>query len=293
MDASCSCVVEANKFVTLRCGALVLAQGGVTYNGMVSNSLEGRMRPLRSILLAATAILVPVAVTAQNNPIPEPTTENMAQISTHMGEMAAEMTEVGTLNTLRFEPWQLLDEMFLRDDVVFLMRHGPTDWSKLDIKDVAPTDCDNQRVMSPEGMEDMRSMGTILAANGILPSQIVVSEWCRNQQTLASLQEGFARVDVRIPDAIPVDVDPDLNLLLALQGAPNVTGLRELVEDWEGSEGRGPLLLISHFTNIEELTQFTVYEGEILVIDPKRDNRVLGYLRLRTASPDVGHFSVN
>ena len=44
---------------------------------------------------------------------------------------------------------------------------------------------------------------------------------------------------------------------------------------------RGPLLAILHFTDIEELTNFSVYEGEMVMIDPKRDNRVLGYVRLR------------
>ena len=38
---------------------------------------------------------------------------------------------------------------------------------------------------------------------------------------------------------------------------------------------RGPLLAILHFTDIEELTNFSVYEGEMVMIDPKRDNRVL------------------
>lgn len=216
------------------------------------------------------------------------------QISTHMGEMVATMSsdETQLSDTLRFEPWQMLEEMFFRDDVVFLMRHGPTDWSKLDIKGVEATDCANQRIMSPEGRARMREMGILMASNEVLPSQIVVSQWCRNQQTLEELQAGFAEVDPSLPGDIPVETNPDLNLLLSLNGAPNVVGLRKLVSDWEGSDGKGPLLIISHFTNIEELTTFTVYEGEILILDPKRDNRVLGYLRLASASPDIGHFNV-
>ena len=91
---------------------------------------------------------------------------------------------------------------------------------------------------------------------------------------------------------IEVETLPSANLLLSLQGAPNVSGLRELVSAWDGSEGDGPALIISHFTNIQELTEFAVYEGEALVLDPKQSNRVLGYLRLKTASPDVGHFRI-
>lgn len=227
-----------------------------------------------------------------------PAGAEIKQMSTHVGSMAAELDadmtdggEAGALDTLRFEPWQMLDEMFRRDDVVFLMRHGPTDWSKLDKKNVAPTDCDNQRVMVEEGMQDMRRMGFVLAENGIVPGAIVVSEWCRNQQTLASLLDGIKAADPDVLADVPIETSADLNLLLSLQGAESVTALRERMSDWQGSGGKGPLLLISHFTNIEELTQFSVYEGEILVLDPKRNNRVLGYVRLNSAEPDIGHFS--
>ncbi|MCK0168594.1 ester cyclase [Jannaschia sp. S6380] len=195
-------------------------------------------------------------------------------------------------DALRFEPYQQLEEMFLRDDVVFLMRHGPTDWSKLDTKDVAPTDCANQRVMIEEGMAAMRDLGMLMAANDILPSRIVTSRWCRNQQTTESLLAGIARVDPQAARDMPVETEAELNLLLSLQGARDTTVLRERVSAWDGDPDRsGPLLIVTHYTNIEELTQFRVLEGEILVLDPDRDNQVLGYVRLKSAKPDVGHFA--
>ncbi|MEL6169772.1 MAG: ester cyclase [Pseudomonadota bacterium] len=220
--------------------------------------------------------------------------DTVRQISTHIGEMAVaiDATDAEVDDTLRFEPYQQFEEMFFRDDVVFLMRHGPTDWSKLDEKNVAPTDCANQRVMSDEGADNMRDLGTLFASNGVLPSQIVVSQWCRNQQTLENLLDGFDRVDPSISNDMPVETDGGVNLLLSLQGAPNVVPLEERISNWDGHPDRkGPLLIISHYTNIEEFTQFRVFEGEILVIDPKRDNLVLGYVRLGSAGPDVGHFS--
>ncbi|MEO1026432.1 MAG: ester cyclase [Pseudomonadota bacterium] len=224
----------------------------------------------------------------------DPRWDTVRQISAHIGEMAMTL-EAGGMDiedTLRFEPFQALDEMFERDDVVFLMRHGPTDWSKLDEKDVAPTDCANQRVMVEDGKERMRELGTLLAWWTIDPSEIVVSEWCRNRQTLEAMMEGFDRIDPEISANMPVTVDGDVNLLLSLQGAKDVSSLRERISSWEGNPERdGPLMIITHYTNIEELTQFRVFEGEILVLDPKRDNQVLGYLRLASASPDVGHFS--
>lgn len=238
------------------------------------------------------AALLGFAAVAQAQDIPD----DMAveAIDDDRGEMqvGAAGGDLEIDDRLVFEPLQSFEEMFQRDDVVFLMRHGPTDWSFLDEKAVAPADCENQRVMDEAGREDMRNLGALLASNGILPSRIVRSEWCRNRQTVEALLAGLGRVAPDAAEDMPVEVDPELNLLLSLQGAPDVTELRERIAAWDGDPDRaGPLLLVSHFTNIQELTQFSVFEGEILVIDPDRDNRVLGYVRLASASPDVGHFA--
>lgn len=226
-----------------------------------------------------------------------PSPDAVEPVTQFMGEMAVPMPGGGIDksridNALRFEPIQSFDDMFLRDDVVYLMRHGPTDWSELDKKNVSPTDCENQRVLSEQGAKDMRDLGSLLAFNDITFGRVVVSQWCRNQQTYEQLQAGYDQVDDGVWETFAKASSDDLNLLLSLQGAPNVTNLRELVSTWDGGEGEGPMLVISHFTNIQELTEFAVYEGEILVVDPKRDNRVLGYLRLKTAKPDVGHFAI-
>jgi hypothetical protein len=218
---------------------------------------------------------------------------SVRKIDAHMGEMVVEMAapvDNVANDGLQFEPMDMLQDLF-RSDVVFLMRHGPTDWSKLDIKNVAPTDCANQRLLSAEGAEDMRTLGVLMAANGLHPSLIARSEWCRGQQTVDEFLAGAAKADADYARSVQVEVDPSLDLLLSLQGAPNVTGLRARISAWDGVGKSGPLMIVTHFTNIEELTQFTVYEGEMLVIDPKRDNRVLGYVRLRSAGPDVGHFA--
>ena len=246
------------------------------------------MRPFTHAALVALALALPGIALAQDGPAGA-----VRQVSKHMGEMTVSAgSAVDVDDALRFEPFQQLEEMLLRDDVVFLMRHGPTDWSKLDSKGVAPDDCANQRVLSPEGARAMRDLGTLMVVNDIVPAEIVVSQWCRNQQTLAALLEGMGRVDPDLPGAIPHRTEPGLNLLLSLQGSQTAVPLREVVSGWDGHPERsGPLLVVSHYTNIEEMTQFRVFEGEILVLDPKRDNYVLGYLRLRSAAPDVGHFA--
>lgn len=247
--------------------------------------------PKLSLSLVCISIALTTPIFAQ-----EPSIDDLEvrQVTTHMGEMdmAIESTENEINDSIQFEPYQGLFDMVFRRDVVYLMRHGPTDWSKRDNSNVAPNDCDNQRILSEQGRVDMRNFGSLLASNRIAPAKIVVSEWCRNQQTLDELLKGYSDVDPDVANAIPVETDPALNLLLSLQGAPSTEALNERISNWQGDPDRaGPLLIISHYTNIEELTQFKVFEGEILVLDPKRDNRVLGYLRLASASPDAGHFA--
>ena len=129
-----------------------------------------------------------------------------------------------------------------------------------------------------------------MVAHDLRPGEIVVSDWCRNQETLEALRAGMTDADPAALDDVPVGNMSDLNLLLSLRGAPDVAAMREFITDWDGGSGEGPLLVVSHFTNIQELTDIAVYEGEILVLDPKRGNRVLGTLRLASAAPDVGHF---
>jgi hypothetical protein len=190
---------------------------------------------------------------------------------------------------LTFQPWEMLDALE-RDDVVMLMRHGPTDWSRRDMTDVAPTDCANQRVMTEAGKRQMYELGALLVANDLRPGRIVVSEWCRNQETWEAMRAGMLDAQEGALDGVEVSTMGDLNLLLSLQGAPNVTAMREFISRWDGGDGDGPLLIISHFTNIQELTEEAVYEGQMLVLDPDLGNRVLGELRLGSAAPDVGHF---
>ena len=254
-------------------------------------------RPFNCLGSAIVVMIALVgAASAQDDLKPKVT-----RVSAAKGEMAMEVVladpsdsdavapSYAPSDRLMFEPWQMLDELF-RPDIVLLMRHGPTDWSRRDVKGVAPDDCAHQRLLSETGASSMRDLGILLSGNGIRPSKVVTSEWCRNRATVANLVDGFHMIDADYANTLEVQSDSGTNLLLSLEGAATVTPLRELVSAWDGEGRDGPLLIVSHFTNIAEFTEFQVYEGEILIVDPKRNNRVLGYLRLKSASPDVGHF---
>jgi Histidine phosphatase superfamily (branch 1) len=193
--------------------------------------------------------------------------------------------------SLRFEPITMLGDLY-RKDIVLLMRHGPTDWSQIDLRGVDPKDCAHQRMLTHAGREAMQQLGMHLAVSEILPTEIRVSPWCRNADTFAALMDGIGRVNPVYPHSVLVEEDPGLGLLLSLGGAASVVPITDAIDDWQARGPTGPLLLITHYTNIEELTEFKVYEGEILVLDPTLGNRVLGYLRMDSAKPDAIHFDV-
>jgi hypothetical protein len=201
-------------------------------------------------------------------------------------EIAAEIK-----GSLRFEPITMLGDLY-RKDIVLLMRHGPTDWSQVDARGVDPKDCNRQRNLIPDGREAMRQLGMHLAVSEILPTEIRVSPWCRNTETLDALMQGIDRINPEYDRTVLVAEDNGLGLLLSLGGAATVMPIRDMIDDWTRRGPTGPLLLITHYTNIEEVTDFKVYEGEILVLDPRLDNRVLGYLRMDSARPDSIHFDV-
>lgn len=257
------------------------------------NGLESEMSLTRA-MCAALVLISLVCFSAQGA---------RAQDGTDLSALIEQDGNVGTMNPpdessgyetteerIIWEPFQMTESFITRNDLVFLMRHGPTDWSRLDDFGVGSADCAGQRIMTDLGRSQMTALASWMALLQMAPGEILVSEWCRNQQTLDSMLEGFEQILPGFRERTPVDTDPAVNLLLSLNGAPNVTALRQYVLDWEGSE-QGPLLIITHFTNIQELTEFRVYEGEILVLDPKLSGRVLGYVRLASAGPDRGHFS--
>ncbi|MEM7642670.1 MAG: hypothetical protein AAF366_09090 [Pseudomonadota bacterium] len=256
---------------------------------MSSLSLAGRTA---AALILSTTLGSPLA--AQETDGAQDWVGEIAPVSGFTGEMSMTMqTEVpedmAVEEVIRFEPWQMLDEMF-RDDLVFLMRSGPSDWTASDAANTAAQDCEAQRLLTEEGQDQMRQFGALLVVNELRPGQIMMSEWCRSQQTYIGMEEGMVDADMNALDGMTAKLEPALNPLAAENGAADVDALREIVMGWDGSDGDGPLMIITHFDNIEALTEFRVYEGEMLLVDPKRDGRVLGYLRLGSATPDAVHF---
>ena len=276
---------------------------------------------IRAALAALLLAAAPAAAQQQASPL-ESLADEMAgespatpgamgaavrQLSAHEGEMVMDIELVmrsaidpvpdaapeAIRESLRFEPFQIVDEMF-DDDLVFVMRAGPTDWSRPDAESATADNCAAQRIQTPLGLDQMRSMGILMSGNGLRPGHILRSEWCRAGSTADKLVEGFAMIDPDHAAALPVERVAAANPLES-DPAADVEALRERLMAWDGPEegdAEGPLLLITHYDTIEALTNFRVYEGEILIFDPDRGGRILGYIRLRSAAPDEGRYGL-
>ncbi|MEM7723113.1 MAG: hypothetical protein AAF376_12120 [Pseudomonadota bacterium] len=240
-------------------------------------------------MAALGALALPFGAQAQD----EASGLELIQRSGHAGtmQMPEEMAslEVDGSEGIVFEPYQMTDELYERHDLVFLMRAGPSDWTEDDAPAATVSDCTAQRSISARGYGQMRALGAMMGIIGVIPGEIVASEWCRTQDTVAALVEGFAFIDEDQAEAIPVATEPYVNQLDLSGDDADVAMLEQTIRDWDGNAD-GPLLIVTHFENIQALTQFNVYAGEMLVLDPVLDGRVLGYLRLISARPDRVHF---
>jgi phosphohistidine phosphatase SixA len=62
-------------------------------------------------------------------------------------------------------------------------RHAATDMSQNDSKSLGPTDCANQRNLSPKGREDARAIGRAFHDLGIPVGRVLASPMCRTEET--------------------------------------------------------------------------------------------------------------
>ncbi len=154
------------------------------------------------------------------------------------------------------------------------MRHGPTDGEV-------------QQVTTDIGKRQMHRLDAWLIANGLTPGQIVVSEWCRNQQTLDAMSAGMLNADQAALDGAEIAAMGDLNLLLSSQGVSNVMAMPDFVGAWDGGDRNRPLLSISRFSTVQTVSDRSAFEGRRLLLEPVQENKVMGELKPQSARPDV------
>jgi phosphohistidine phosphatase SixA len=143
---------------------------------------------------------------------------------------------------------------------VALMRHAdapgagdPPGW-RLD-------DCSTQRNLSDRGRADARSTGDRLRAEKVPVARVLSSPWCRCVDT------------ARLMDVGAVQVEPSFSNAFVLQDQREslAEGARAVIGAWRGP---GTLLVVTHGSNIQRLTDYSPASGEIVVVAAGKDGSV-------------------
>lgn len=165
--------------------------------------------------------------------------------------------------------WQRLKE----GKHVLIIRHAATVPGKGDPANFKLGDCSTQRNLSDAGRADAARLGAAFRAHAIPVGEVLSSRWCRAGDTA---RLAFGRVEpVPMLDSSGGDDDAGRQRKL--------DALRAYIAAYKGS---GNLVLVTHETNIRELTGENLAQGELLVAAPKADGSlsVLGRIGLQQSA---------
>lgn len=165
---------------------------------------------------------------------------------------------VGADATAPADPHAALWQRLQGGGHVVVIRHAATVPGKGDPANFTLGDCSTQRNLSDAGRLDARRLGEAFRTHAIPVGVVLSSRWCRANDTA---QLAFGRV---VPD--PMLDSSGLDDEAGRQR--KIAAVRAQVQAYRG----GPnLVLVTHETNIKELTGESLAQGEMLVATPKAD----------------------
>lgn len=147
---------------------------------------------------------------------------------------------------------------------VMLMRHATapgatlsrgTDPAGFDLED-----CTTQRNLDDIGRRQAMAAGDAVRRNGIKVQKVLSSPWCRCRETAELMNVGPAEISRTFSSLV----------LTRPNAADHERAMRELVSTWRGP---GTLLVISHSSNIKQLTGRTPEQAETAVLKPEPGTR--------------------
>lgn len=156
---------------------------------------------------------------------------------------------------------------------VIIIRHASTAPGKGDPPNFKLGDCSTQRNLSDSGRADAGRLGAAFRQHAIPVGEVLSSRWCRASDTA---QLAFGRVEpAPMLDSSGADDEAARQRKLA--------ALRAHIAAYRGS---GNLVLVTHETNIRELTGENLSQGELLVAAPKADGSlsVVGRIGLQQSA---------
>ena len=128
-----------------------------------------------------------------------------------------------------------------------------------DPENIKVSDCSTQRNLDYQGIEQSKKMGLFFLKNNIPIDQVLSSEWCRCKDTAK-----FAFGNYKTFNA--------LNSFFSAKFQKNkkkqVKSLINFINKWDG---KGNLILITHYVVILEIINKTVLSGEIVITNKNLD----------------------
>tara|TARA_B110000027_G_scaffold93921_1_gene99208 strand:+ start:1021 stop:1581 length:561 start_codon:yes stop_codon:yes gene_type:complete len=123
------------------------------------------------------------------------------------------------------------------------------------------SNCDSQRNLDKEGINQSKSIGEFFSKNNIGIDKVISSEWCRCKETASYAFKNYETKNF-------------LNSFFSKKFEHNKTNqikeLKEYIQKWNGEKN---LIFVTHYVVILEILNLPVSSGEIVVVDRNFDIR--------------------
>ncbi len=139
---------------------------------------------------------------------------------------------------------------------VIVLRHAETNKSMKDKSTVDLADCDTQRVLTPKGRMNARTIGQSIDQLHIPIGEVIASPLCRTMWT-AELAFGRAEANPRLREPKPKNAENARKAALALTPLLSRTPKNGM-----------NTALITHGFNVQSVTGFLPAEGEAVIVKP-------------------------
>tara|TARA_B100001175_G_scaffold257341_1_gene225637 strand:+ start:229 stop:789 length:561 start_codon:yes stop_codon:yes gene_type:complete len=117
-------------------------------------------------------------------------------------------------------------------------------------------DCETQRNLSQEGINQSKKIGKLFSKNQIKIHQVLSSQWCRCKDTAKYAFEKYKEFSaLNSTFQSPYDKNKKKQL----------KELKNYIENWNGDGGN--LILVTHYVIITALTDIAPRSGEIIITD--------------------------
>ena len=150
------------------------------------------------------------------------------------------------------------------DGRVILMRHTQTTPGVGDPDGFRLAECATQRNLNEEGITQARRFGRALKAAGIRIGRVLVSAWCRADDTARYVLEAAGQPDIPRTRFWPLNNVWDDDSRVDEQTAKTRTEIAR----WRGP---GALLMVSHGVTIRPVIGQSTSQGGFFVLAPKGD----------------------